>query len=103
MRKTKLAQRASILSLALAALLSAPVAMTAQPNGGLFQRGVADEEFYGMGYYESGLLNNGNRTVNPNGTFNNENFGETPLTGGLLILAAAGAGYALLRRKEGEK
>ena len=31
---------------------------------------------------------------------NNQTFGEAPLGGGLLILLAAGAGYAILKKKE---
>lgn len=97
MKKLKIKKRALALSMAVG-LLSVSTATAQDMNkGGLFQRGMADEEYYAMGSYNSGLYNVNRDPIN--GGFTPQDF-EGPVGSGLLILAAAGAGYALLRRKE---
>ena len=74
----------------------------ASAQDGLFNRGVSDEAYYGYGG-ASGKSFIGNRDATT-GTINNQIFGQpVPMGSGLVILLAAGAGYAALKRKEDEK
>ena len=98
---SKCKMKKKVLALSLAMSVALPIGAFAQ--NGLFQRGVNDEAYYGFGgsTEKSGLL--GDRSV-ATGTINNQIFGQsTPLGSGILILIAAGAGYAALKRKEDEK
>ena len=100
MKKLKMTKKALMLSLTM--LAAAPIGAFAQEEG-LFQRGVNDETYYGFGSSsdKSGLL--GNRNVQTTGTINNQTFGQSvPLGSGIVLLLAAGAGYAVLKRKEDE-
>ena len=94
-------------ALLLAVLL--PVGLSAQ---GLFKRGIADEDYYGLGGTQGLIQNRGEAT----GFFTNENFGNyiqgeditnetfgTPLTSGALILLAASAGYATIKTRKRNK
>ena len=86
------------LALSLAMLVALPAVATAQ---GLFQRGIADEEYYGFGGTEktTGML--GNRGEQTTGIINNQTFGQdVPLGSEIIVLLAAGVGYAVLKRKE---
>ena len=99
MKKLKMTKK--VLALSLAMLAVSPIGVFAQ--NGLFQRGMTDESNYGFGgsTEKSGLL--GDRSV-ATGTINNQIFGQpAPLGSGVLLLIAAGAGYAVLKRKEDEK
>lgn len=101
-KQTKKKGKAVALSLVMAAVLSLPVGAMAQE--GLFQRGVADEVYYGYGGTNGKTELLGHRNVQPTGTINNQIFGQpVPVGSGVLILLAAGAGYAALKRKEDEK
>lgn len=95
-------RKAIVLSMVMAALMLAPLTMNAQ----------YDEDKYGIQpWFGSSLMgkeNSGNR----DGGLSNQTFGEdvgggpqtptelVPLGGGLLIMMIAGAGYALLKKKE---
>ena len=90
MRKVK--KKALVFSMALAAGLLVPTTMNAQSGGsrGIFDRGFEASESTrdgGMEWQGGGMT-----PQNPNQ--------EAPLGGGLLVLMAAGAGYAALKRKE---
>lgn len=87
-------------SLLMLAALSAPLGASAQE--GLFQRGVSDEAYYGYGGASSkSFIGNRDATT---GVINNQIFGQpVPVGSGMLILLAAGAGYAILKRKEDEQ
>ena len=90
MRKVK--KKALVLSMALAAGLLVPTMMNAQSDGsrGIFDRGFeASESNRGGGMEWQG---GGMTPQNPNE--------EAPLGSGLMLLVAAGAGYAALKRKE---
>ena len=94
-------QKGARLALAMTALSLLPMGAFAQE--GLFQRGVTDEAYYGFGGTKE---NNSffNRNVETIGIINNQTFGqEVPVGSGLFILLAAGAGYAILKRKEDEQ
>ena len=65
--------------------LIAPVTTNAQSDG-FFRGGASDN-------YE-------NRTDGINDGATTQNFGDAPLGSGLLIMLGAGAGYALLKKKE---
>lgn len=90
------------LALSLAMLATSPIGAFAQEEG-LFQRGVNDGANYSLGGFneKSGLLGNRNETT---GTINNQTFGQpVPLGSGIVLLIAAGAAYAVLKRKEDEQ
>ena len=81
--------------------MSLPLGASAQ---GLFQRGVADEEYYGFGgtAYNQGMF--GIRGTQTTGIIDNQTFGqEVPMGSGIIVLLAAGMGYAALKRKEDEQ
>ena len=102
MEKLKMTKKALVLSLAMLAV--SPIRALAQE--GLFQRGVSDEEYYGNGKWSNnkGVFENGNRSIETTGTINNQVFGQpVPLGSGIIVLLAAGAGYAALKRKEDKK
>ena len=65
-------------------------------GGGLFQRGIADEEYYGMGYYsnrDGGLL-----PALPNhGEADNQ---DAPLGSGIALLAGLGAAYLVAKKRK---
>lgn len=82
----------------MAVALSLPIGVAAQ---GLFQRGVTDEIYYGLGGAEKTTGMFGNRGVQTTGIIDNQTFGqEVPLGSGIIVILAVGAGYAVLRRKE---
>ena len=83
-----------------AAMMLLPQTLSAQC--GLLQRGdVSNETNYGAGSKESLFSVNRNSET---GIINNQTFGqEVPLSGGVVLLLATGAGYALLKRKEDEQ
>ena len=94
MRKSK--KKALALSMALAAGLLVPATMNAQSDGsrGLFGRGIDPTESTrdggGMDWQDGGMTPQDPTT-------------NAPLGSSLLVLVAAGAGYAALKRKEGEQ
>jgi hypothetical protein len=97
MKKTK-SLKAIVLSLGLAALM-APATLNAQINHGLLQNPYKTESGKNHGMMNS----RGDRTeVSNSGSFYNEEFGA-PLGSGVLLLLAAGIGYATLKKKEDEQ
>ena len=67
-------------------------------GGGLFQRGVSDEEYYGMGYtsqYRDGLMPN----IPNHGSTDNEN---APLGTGIVLLTALGGAYLVGKKRREE-
>lgn len=90
----------------LAIALLFPIGASAQ---GLFRRGIADEEYYSFSgsVNKHGIFNNRDMQTTSvidnqiTGVIDNQTFGqELPLGNGIIILIAASAGYAALRRKE---
>ena len=82
-------------------LLTLPFAAFAQyeENRGLFGRGGSSADYsYGSG---ESLMRQGE--PNTIGTITNDSFGDAPLGSGIAILIAAGAGYAVVRRKRSRK
>ena len=95
-------RKAKVFSMALMVAMSLTLGASAQE--GLFQRGVADEAYYGFGETNGKTELLGHRNVQTTGTINNQIFGQSvPVGSGVLILLAAGAGYAALKRKEDEQ
>ena len=101
-----------VLALSLAMSVALPIGAFAQD--GLFQRDVAQGSLFqrgafGKSYYDYDGANEKNeflihRNLQISGTIDNQVFGQSvPLGSGMLILLAAGAGYATLKRKEDEK
>ena len=94
-------RKAKVLSMAMLVALSLPLGASAQE--GLFSRGVSDEAYYGFGGSKNSTSLIGNRDATT-GVINNQIFGqEVPMGSGVLILLAAGMGYAALKRKEDEQ
>ena len=105
------------LSLALAVGLLWPMAVNAQKyvlyDDGLFRRGPMVKSYDDYGLFQ-GMLNDNTGVylihnqqfgTEENGGYNlyNQSFVEVPLGSGLLFLTAAGAGYALKKRKSNIK
>ena len=85
--------------LAFMLMLALPISTLAQ--GGAFQRGGTNESNHNCDNADepAGLF--GNRGVQTTGVIDNQTFGqEVSLGGGIIVLLAAGAGYAAFRRKE---
>ena len=84
----------------MAALLTMPTMLTAQigKKGGLFNKDMTEEN-------TNGLLNyHNNRDEIYGSPINNQTFGQqVPVGSGLFVLAMAGAGYAMMRRKRSRK
>lgn len=127
MGKKKMKTKTIVILLAMAAgvVLSPP--MVAQNDGsrGLFGRGgnndyanrnevgasgLLNQGFgatagnltnQGFGFTQDGLDNQGFGATN--GGITNQTFGETPTGSGLLILLAAGAGYATLKKRKSNR
>ena len=100
--KKQTKKREKALALSLAMLVALPLGALAQE--GLFQRGVADEAYYGFGGTNGKTELLGQRNVQTTGTIDNQIFGQpVPLGSGVLVLLAAGAGYMALKRKEDEQ
>lgn len=94
-------QKTTKLILALTVALVLPVVTSAQ---GLFRHGIADEDYYGYGRTSKHTSMFNRSVVEPNGIIDNQTFGQSPIGSGIVILLAAGAGYATLkRRKEDEQ
>ncbi len=97
--------QALVFSLGLAALMLPSTTLSAQTGGGLFGRGESVKS-YDQG--SRGLTNvaTTNNIVNQGfgdngGTIvTNQSFGEVPVSNGLFILAVAGAGYAIKKRRK---
>ncbi len=122
MKSKKLNLKAIVLSLGLAAMMlpaNASAQETAERPGGLFGSRNIFEEIGGW-FIDEGELRDGEGEEggyalfnqqfgsNTNGGYDlhNQTFGQdsdAPLGSGLLILAAAGAGYALRKKKNNKK
>lgn len=88
--------------LTLAIILGLGLTTFAGPNGGgLFQRGVSDEEYYGTGYYsqyrqgEGGLM----PALPSHGETENH---DAPLGTGIALLAFLSTGYLINKRSKKE-
>jgi len=105
----KLKEKTLLLTLALSAVLLLPMGVSAQKGGGIFYRGDKAENTDNVSLMNRGATggyNLNNQNFGSNGyELHNQTFGQetTPLGGGLLILVAAGAGYALKKRKNNNK
>jgi hypothetical protein len=79
-------------------------AANATAQEGLFQRGMSDETYYGFGSAKEDQSLFNNRSVETTGIIDNQVFGQSvPVGSGVILLLAAGAGYAILKRKEDEQ
>ena len=91
--------KAFALSLGLAALM-VPATMNAQINHGLLQNPYKTESSKA---HRSSLQRDGNSTLNGSLGGTQQEDPTSPLGSGIAFLVAAGAGYALLKRKEETK
>ena len=95
--------KAIVLSMGLAALM-APATMNAQINRGLLQNPYKDQDNSHKTSF--GLVNRDQQSSSLNGTLGGatqEDPTNAPFGSGIAVLVAAGAGYALLKRKEEAK
>ena len=96
MKKNKQKKKAVVLSIGLAAMMLTASNLSAQNDGsrGLFGRGFdagqGDRSGGGMEWSEGGMV-----AQNPTE--------QSPLGSGLMLLVAAGAGYALVKSKSGKE
>ena len=96
MKKKK--QKATRLAVALVFTMLLSISASAQ---GLFQLGVSDECYYGFGGTEKAMGLFYYRGEQTTGVIDNQTFGqEVPMGSGVIVLLAAGMGYAALKRKE---
>lgn len=109
----QLKKKTLLLTLALLAGLLGPMDLNAQ-EGGALGRGKDAESIGNFSLFDRGLLGGGFNLFNQQfgedeeGGYElyNQTFGQdsdTPLGSGLLILVAAGAGYAFKKRKNNNK
>lgn len=81
------------LVLTIAILLGLGLTTFADPQeGGLFQRGVSDEEYYGFG-----ARTEGNPSLPAHRLFGNQN---APLGSGVAIMLSLGAVYLIRKKRE---
>ena len=103
----KLKKRTLLLTLALSAVLLLPMGVSAQKGGGIFYRGDKAENVDNVSLMSRGATGGYNISTEQFGSDANggyqigtEQFGQdAPLGSGLFIMAAAGAAYALKKRK----
>ena len=95
--------RTIVILLAMAGRLVLSPPMVAQNDGsqGLFGRGGNNDYANRSEVGAFGVLNQGFGATN--GGITNQTFGETPMGSGLLILLAAGAGYATLKKRKSNR
>ena len=87
------------LVLTIAIVLGMSAASFAEYGGGLFQRGVLDEEYYGLGYFEW-ERDNLNKPLFP---LHDENTNQNaPLGGGVAIMLGLGTAYLLGKKRREE-
>ena len=91
------------LTLTIAIVLGLSLSTFANPNGGgLFQRGVVDEEYYGMGYYNNGMRTTGAPMLPNHGLPGNQDADETPVGSGIAVLLGLGAAYLVGKKRKEE-
>lgn len=96
MKKEKNGVKATLLSLVMAAVLMLPMSLLAQKSDGFFRSNNNDDVYNDRD--ASTLINGGGFTNNP---MNQQDPNSpAPIGSGLLIMVAAGAGYAVIRRKK---
>ena len=89
------------LALTIAIVLGLCLSTFANPNGGgLFQRGVVDEEYYGMGYYGNGMRTTDAPMLPYHGQSDNQNGDQTPVGSGIAVLLGLGAAYLVGKRRK---
>ena len=96
MKTIKMNLKAIVLSLGLVAMM-APATLNVQINHGLLNDPYNDNSNMNHGLF--------NQQGNRSGSYElqNQTFEELPLCSGLFILAAAGVGYALRKKKNNKK
>ncbi len=86
------------LTIAIVLGLSMTTFAEGNPGGGLFQRGMVDEEYYGMGYYSNGLRTNGPMLPYHGQSENQDANG--PIGSGIAVLLGLGAAYLVGKRRK---
>ena len=76
-------------------------------EGGLFKRGVSDEKYYGMGYFNNGSLIFNRENTTPllpdhNDQYNNDADETTPLGTGITLLLGLGGAYLVAKKRKEE-
>ena len=87
------------LTIAIVLGLSMTTFAEGNPGGGLFQRGVVDEEYYGMGYYSNGLRTGTPPMLPYHGEITNQD-ATGPVGSGIAVLLGLGAAYLVGKRRK---
>ncbi len=85
------------LTIAIVLGLSMTTFAEGNPGGGLFQRGMVDEEYYGMGYYSNGLRTGNGPMLPYHGQTENQ---DAPVGSGIAVLLGLGAAYLVGKRRK---
>ena len=89
------------LVLTIAIVLGLSLTTFAEYGGGLFQRGVLDEEYYGAGYYYYYNRDNTNSTLMPMfPEHNSTNDEPAPIGSGVLVLLGMGGAYLVAKKRK---
>ncbi len=87
------------LTIAIVLGLSMTTFAEGNPGGGLFQRGMVDEEYYGMGYYSNGLRTGSGPMLPYHGQIENQD-ANGPIGSGIAVLLGLGAAYLVGKRRK---
>ena len=96
------------LAITIAIVLGLGMTTIAAPgNGGLFKRGITDEEYYGLGgygYFNSGRmgLRNQQEPEIPNHGLFEDGDADAPLGAGIVLLMGLGGAYLVAKKRKEE-
>lgn len=99
----KQVKRTLLFYIVMAVAMSLPTSLFAQREsyGGIFGTNADAKEAQNKSLM--GNQSRGNYSISEGGVIGNQGFNQTPLGGGVLMLIAAGAGYAVIKSKKSKK
>ena len=93
------------LAITIAIVLGLGLTSVAGPKeGGLFKRGVSDEQYYGMGSFSNGnlFLNRSDMPMLPDHNDLENNDADAPLGTGIALLLGLGGAYLVAKKRREE-